>query len=236
VSCDLASDLALTDRELIAITGAGGKSTLLLHLARELAAGGKRVLVTTTTKMGPAQMAGLPAVCETVDHDRIERALDEHGLVGLVTGRDDRKVTGPPPQVLDELYRTAVVDYVLVEADGARGRSLKAPGEHEPVVPSTATLVVVLMGVDAVGGRVGEVAHRPQQAAALTGRTLDERLTIEDCVQVLTHSRGGLQGVPPAARVVVTLTKTETPEREAIAAGLTRSLLDHPRISRVIAR
>lgn len=232
----LADALALGERELVAITGAGGKSTLLLALARQLAEEGKRVLVTTTTKMGPAQVADLPYICEKADRDTVDRALESYGLCALITGRDDRKVTGPAPDVIDGLYRTTAVDFLLVEADGARGRSLKAPAAHEPVIPATATLVVVLMGVDAVGGHIADVAHRPQQAALLTKKAIDERITIDDCVAVLTHPQGGLQGVPAAARVVIALTKTEAPGGAATAERLARSLVSHPRISQVVVR
>jgi molybdenum cofactor cytidylyltransferase len=236
VSHGPAGALALGERELVAITGAGGKSTLMLALARQLAEDGKRVLVTTTTKMGPAQVADLPCICEEADRDMINPALDSYGLCALITGRDDRKVTGPAPEVIDDLYRTTAVDYLLVEADGARGRSLKAPASHEPMIPATATMAVVLMGVDAVGGHIADVAHRPQQAAVLTGKRIDERLTIDDCVAVLTHPQGGLQGVPIAARVVIALTKADTPERAATAERLARSLDTHPRISQVVVR
>lgn len=236
MSQSLAGALALGERELVAITGAGGKSTFMLALARQLAEDGKRVLVTTTTKMGPAQVADLPYVCEKADPDMIDRALESYGLCALITGRDDRKVTGPAPDVIDGLYLTTAVDYLLVEADGARGRSLKAPAAHEPMIPATATLVVVLMGVDAVGGHIADVAHRPPQAALLTGKGIDERLTIDDCVTVLTHPQGGLQGVPAAARVVMALTKTDTREGAETAERLARSLVSHPRISQVVVR
>jgi molybdenum cofactor cytidylyltransferase len=227
---------SLADRELVAVTGAGGKSTLILALAHELADEGKRVLVTTTTKMGPAQVAGFPAVCETADRETIDNALAAHTLVALITDRDDRKVTGPSPRIIDKLFETTMVDYLLVEADGARGRSLKAPAAHEPVVPPSATLVVVVMGVDAVGARISVAAHRPSQAAALTGRRIDERLTVEDCVTVLTHPRGGLQGIPPTARVVVALTKVSNPEHATTASRLRESLTAHQRISEVVVR
>jgi molybdenum cofactor cytidylyltransferase len=231
-----AGRLSLADRELIAVTGAGGKSTLILALARQLADEGKRVLVTTTTKMGPAQVAGFPAVCRTADRETIDNAVAAHGLVALITDRDDRKVTGPSARIIDKLFEATAVDYLLVEADGARGRSLKAPAAHEPVVPRSATLVIVVMGIDAVGARISDAAHRPPQAAALTGRRIDERLTVDDCVTVLTHPRGGLQGIPPTARVVVALTKVTNPEQAATAARLRESLMAHERISEVLIR
>lgn len=230
----VARRLGLGTRELVAFTGAGGKSTLMLRLGDELAGSGRRVLITTTTKMGRDQIEELPAVCRSHEPSAVRAATASHLLVGLVTGGDDHKATGPPPGVVDELFASVPVDYLLVEADGARGLSLKAPGFHEPVIPAKTTTVVVLMGVDAVGGRIVDVAHRPAQAAALTGLGIGDRLGVEHCVAVLTHEHGGLQGVPEKARVVVALTKTGTPDTDDVAARLADLLRPHRRISRVV--
>ena len=43
--------LELKDKEIIAVYGAGGKTTLLCRLARELARRQHKVLLTTTTKI-----------------------------------------------------------------------------------------------------------------------------------------------------------------------------------------
>ena len=230
----VASLLGLGARELVAFTGAGGKSTLMMRLGYELANAGRRVLVTTTTKMGIEQFDGLPAVCRSHEPSSVRAATAAHFLVGLVTGGDLHKATGPAPEVVDGLFAAVPVDYLLVEADGAHGLSLKAPGSHEPVIPGATSTVAILMGVDAVGGRIVDVAHRPAQAAALTGLGIGDRLTFEDCVTVLTHEHGGLQGVPQNARVVVALTKTGTLSADRAAAQIVDRLQDHRRISRVV--
>ena len=234
VTDSVARLLGLGERELVAFTGAGGKSTLMLRLGEELANSGKRVVVTTTTKMGRDQVEGLPAVCRSDEITAVTAALDSTFLVALATGGDDHKATGPSPGVIDVLFGSVPVDYLLVEADGARGLSLKAPGPHEPVIPTKTTTVVVLLGVDAVGGRIADVAHRPKQAAALTGLGTGDRLEVRHCVTILTHEDGGLKGVPPGARVVVALTKTATPRMEHVATQIAQQLGSHRRISRVV--
>jgi probable selenium-dependent hydroxylase accessory protein YqeC len=226
--------LGLEERELVAFIGAGGKSTLMLRLGDELARSGKHVLVTTTTKMGRDQFEGFPAVCTSEDLPTVKAALASHKLVALTTGGDEHKATGPLPEVVDALFEAGPVDYLLVEADGAHGLSLKAPGAHEPVIPAKTTTVVVLMGVDAVGGRIADVAHRAERAAALTGLGVDDRLEVHHCVMVLTHHKGGLKGIPPDARVVVALTKTGTAAADHAAAEVARQLGAHGRISRVV--
>jgi probable selenium-dependent hydroxylase accessory protein YqeC len=106
---------------------------------------------------------------------------------------------------------------VLVEADGSRGLPFKAPADHEPVIPSSATLVVVVVGIDALGRPIGETAHRAERVLALTGRSVDDPVTPEDIVAVVAHPDGGRKNVPYGARLALALTKVEPHHSELTA-------------------
>ena len=110
-----------------AVIGGGGKTTLLRTLGEELA-GQHPVLLCTTTKILP--FSDLPCARTAAELDELRRA---HQL--LCAGTDvpgTGKLTAPetPMAVLAEQF-----DYILVEADGAARRPLKA---HAPAsaVPS----------------------------------------------------------------------------------------------------
>ena len=98
----------------MALVGGGGKSTLLFGLGEEFAAAGKRVILTTTTKMGRDQVLSIPTVCWSADTDCAIAALDETGPVMLLTYGDDHKVTGPAPEVVDRLFTESNADYIVV--------------------------------------------------------------------------------------------------------------------------
>jgi molybdenum cofactor cytidylyltransferase len=213
--------LGLGDRELIAIVGAGGKSTVLFGLGTELAARGSRVVLTTTTKMGRTQVTD-PA-CWSDDPKAIDVAFQEGRPLFVAMNPIPGKVTGPSPGAVDRLFAESTAAYVIVEADGARSMSVKAPAEHEPVIPSRSTLVIVVAGIDAVGRSVREVAHRPDRIAALTGLGPDSILTVADLAAILLHTHGGLKGIPDSARVAMAITKM-TPETERAATELERLL------------
>ena len=225
--------LGLGDRELVALVGGGGKSTLLFALGTELAGEGKRVILTTTTKMGRTQATMAPTICWSSDIDCVVDALDQPGPVMLLDEGAGHKVTGPPPDVVDRVFAESGADYIIVEADGSRGRPLKAPADHEPVVPPATTTVVILIGVDAVGKPLADVAHRIEQAIAFTGLLPHHVLTAADCAHILTHPNGILRACPDTARVVVAITKVGPAER-GTATALRHRLSIHPRISDVV--
>lgn len=223
--------LGLGDRELVALVGGGGKSTLLFRLGDELAAAGKRVVLTTTTKMGRYQISDLDNVCWSSDTQCAEAALSKPGPVMLLTDGDDHKVTGPPPEVVDQLYASSTADYIVVEADGSHGRPLKAPAAHEPVVPRAATTVVIMVGIDAVGQRVDRAVHRVEVAYRFAGLDKGHLLTTEDCSEILSHPDGALRVCPRTSRVIVAVTKASSETDRASAAAIARQLENHPRIA-----
>ncbi len=230
--------------ELVAIVGGGGKTNLMFALAQTL---GKGSVITTTTRIFTAQMKLAPAVCqldiksEREEHGVMLRPLSQlndllaqHGhclIVGQVTGE---KASGVPPDFPARLLAKPAVQAVIVEADGSRMRPCKVPAAHEPVIPDETSIVIPVAGIDAVGGRLDEVAHRPELASALTGLKLTDEVTEEALGKILRHPQGGLKGVPDSARVVVFLNKVESQSELVIARKVAKIVLNEKRIQQVV--
>ena len=124
--------LDMARHRMVALVGAGGKTSTLYALARQAADSGRTVVVTTTTHI--LRHPGLPLVEEPTP-ERLRAALAQHGVVtvGTVFRGDKLSGAGTP----EELRRAA--DVVLVEADGAKRLPLKAPAEYEPAIPLAPT-------------------------------------------------------------------------------------------------
>jgi len=227
----LADQIGIGERELISIVGAGGKSTILFTLGRELAPPSHRIILTTTTMMAADQVT--EPTSWTDDSIEVERMLDPGIPLLVVTGEVPGKATGPTPDAVDRLFLDTAVDFVIVEADGARSMSIKAPADHEPVIPRLSTTVIVVAAIDAIGRSISEVAHRPDLVADIIGVHIDDPLTIDGAATVLLSERGGLKNITDTARVVIALTKV-TPDTEASADELAAMLAEHRRIDRVV--
>jgi molybdenum cofactor cytidylyltransferase len=214
--------------DVVALVGAGGKTTALFRLARELAEAGQRVILTTTTHLALEQsmLAPIHLVWQENGAVQVVAALRKHGRA-LITGPADPalgKWAGVSPAAVADLRGLA--DFVLVEADGARRLSFKAPADHEPAIPNCATQVVVVVGLDVLGQPLDAAhVHRPERAAALAGVALGEMVTVEIIARVLLHPLGGRKNAPAGARLVALLNKVETAERLAQARQLAELLL-----------
>jgi molybdenum cofactor cytidylyltransferase len=110
----------------------------------------------------------------------------------------------------------------------------KAPADHEPVIPPDANLVSPAAGIDAVGGRLVDVAHRPERVAELTGLGLNEAITAPALATLLSHPAAGLKNVPAGARVNPLINKVETPSQLVAARQVARQVLSQEQVDRVI--
>lgn len=171
------SPLLNIGRGVTALIGGGGKTTLLYTLSEELRGKGRVLLCTSTHIRVPEQY---PPV--TGGADALREALEEHGVACVGTPTEGGKLTAPTVP-FEEL--AALADYVLVEADGAKGLPLKAHAAHEPVIPSNAQRVVLVVGADGFGKPIAEACHRPALYAEHAGVSVDDIVTPELVVRAI---------------------------------------------------
>ena len=195
-----------------ALVGGGGKTTLMLRLAGELAGRGKRVIVATTTHIWPPEH--MPVLLDPSERE-VREALDADSPIAVGTLAPDGKLS---PWNISPEQLCSLADYVLMEADGSKRLPLKAPAAHEPVIPACAGLVLAVAGLDGVGAPMQETVFRPELYGLLLGETdLSRAVTTEDVGRVLTHPEGQRKGVPKGARFAVVLNKADDQARRAMA-------------------
>jgi molybdenum cofactor cytidylyltransferase len=235
----LAEALGLRGDDVVALVGGGGKTTTMFRLARETVAGGGRAITTTTTRIFAAQIALSPAHLAAAEATRegVEAALAAHGQV-LVIGPAD-PATGKADGVSLDLFRRlrswAPGACILNEADGSRMRPFKAPAEHEPVIPVSTTLVVLVVGADVLGKPLdADHVHRPERVGALGGTPLGALVTPALVARVLSHPEGGRKDVPAGARVIALINKVDSLPDRAPARQTAEHLLREPTIEAVV--
>jgi len=230
--------LGIERAEVVSLVGAGGKTTTMFRLADELASDGWKVITTTTTMIWRDERCG-PTILESDAGRLLEKvspALREQSRITVASGFDEAqgKLIGIEPSVLNALIALREVDAVIVEADGAKGRSLKAPADYEPVVPLSTSFLVPMAAIDAVGRPLDErTVHRAEIVARLSGSPLGQTISPELMSTVLLHPQGGLKNAPETARIVPLINKVSASNIDAArrVAGL---LLDETRVARVV--
>ena len=114
---------------------------------------------------------------------------------------------------------------------------MKAPRENEPVIPTSTTLIVALLGVDGLEMKLSEEnVFQPERVSKITGIPMGERLTDEAMAILVTHPEGIFKGTPSSSRVVAFLNKVDIPNGVAKAKSVAHKILDkkHKQIGRIV--
>lgn len=207
----LVKALAVLEGETIAFVGAGGKTSAMFALAKEL---DQRVVLTTTTHLG-AWQAALADEHVVVEHvEDVQSLTFTDNKIVLVTGPtgNDERLEAPDDVLLQALKslckRTQIT--MLIEADGAKLRNLKAPAAYEPVVPAWVEKVVVVAGLGGLGKPLNaDSVHRPEFFSTISKRPIGEPISVHDLVTVLGSEKGGLQGIPEDSQRYLFLNQAE---------------------------
>jgi probable selenium-dependent hydroxylase accessory protein YqeC len=239
---DLIEAFGLREREVISLTGAGGKTTLMFRLAKELSLAGKKVVTTTTTKiLEPVSGETLSLFIHGDEKELeqfVQKHLDEYGQITIAREKlESGKLKGVSSGLVNALWSSREIDYIIVEADGAAGRPVKAPREREPVIPSSATTVIAILGVDGVGAEITEDnVFQSERVSKLTGIPIGEKITEEAMAVLMTHPQGIFKGAPSSSRVISFLNKVDILNGIAKAKGMAQKIVQkkNPQIERII--
>ncbi len=202
--------LGSKESAVISLYGGGGKTAIASRLASEMASGGRRVLITTTTK------SYLPAAVPLflTDDPQYFSALKNHFRNNSLAFLGKRvlkngKIEGISTDVVEYLRNQLQVT-VLVEADGSRGLPIKGYASHEPVLPPCSDFLAAIIGADAIGSRISEDnVHRPREFSTATetgqGSIITEKTAASAFVYML--DAGKLQA--PRAETMCVLNKAD---------------------------
>ncbi len=211
----------------IAFIGAGGKTTAMFELARQLP---HPVIVTTTTHLGKNQLEVADIHFEIDSPDQIESALQKLAGVNVFTGPslDPTRASALQSECFERLWQAAyrLSISILVEADGARGLPLKAPADHEPVVPDWIETTVVVAGLSAIGKPLSsEFVHRPEIYGEIGHIQINDTITNQTVASVLLSEYGGLKGIPAGSQRVALLNQADSEDLQSRGYSIAEQLL-----------
>jgi len=240
-SAPLCSAFRLDVCRRISFVGAGGKTSLMFAMAKELIATGHRVVTTTSTKIFKPNPDETPFLELTergngISQDRLERLLDRYDHITLGDRlQSDGKVSGLSRAELAQLFDCIGDIHVLVEADGASRKPLKAPRTQEPVIPDGTDLVVGVMGLEALNQPFTEKrVFSMDEFQFVTGLPFGSLITPEALTRLAVHPQGLFKGAPLGSCRVPFLNKCDLLKDKTVASNVARSMLESGEFLRVV--
>jgi probable selenium-dependent hydroxylase accessory protein YqeC len=178
----------LNKKELITIVGAGGKTSIMFKIAEKLAKIEKKVLITTTTKIFKPNKKNVKVYLGEAEN---LKCFNDDVVVAGSKIIEKSKIKGYSNSDIDNIFSKQIFDYILVEGDGARRKSIKAPRENEPIVPSNTNILIGIIGMDSYGKNINEDnVFGLNEFLRITGKQKHEQIDINDIIELITNSEG----------------------------------------------
>jgi len=241
MTSSLINSLCSTPKGVISIIGAGGKTSLMFCLAKEISKTGGKVLTTTTTKIFfPDKTISPETVIASSAPDLIEKSkaglkLYSHFSAGRHHDLSSGKLEGFSPETLDALWQAGLFDWLMVEADGSRQKPLKATDVHEPVISSSTTCLVLVTGLDSLGLPLDDDhVHRASIFSKNTGLGLGQIVDEPAIAASIALEFKKASGFCKALDYILVLNKADTPAGIESGLYLADLLKSNDTITRII--
>ena len=215
--------LSLNNMEnpVIAVVGAGGKTRIVMTLSEEYKQQNRKAIITTSTHM---QKPTNNEVITYFSPQRLKEKLESDTIAWVACDSEDGKISSPTAEMLSLIYSLGVP--VIMEADGAKRLPCKAPAQKEPVIPKEADLVVGVLGMDAIGGRIDQVCHRPNQVANLLCVETSHIVTWQDLVEIAVSENGLRKNVADSMEYYIVFNKMNETIQKKEAFQMTNALYE----------
>ena len=238
---ELHTALNLDKKGMVSIIGAGGKTSLMFRLAAELISLDHTVLTTTTTKIFVPDKTQSPVLvtADTLDalKDLARDGLDRyaHLTIGCGIIPEQNKLIGIPAGWAKDIQQDLGVDWLIIEADGARRKPLKASADHEPVVPAQSDHIIGVTGLDAVGKPLSDDhVHRSLIFSSRTGLALGEPITEKAVAKILGIEIQRLKSDHADTLFTAFLNKADDPETLDKGKQVAQYLMAQPLFNQVL--
>lgn len=184
----LLDDIGLTPGEAAFITGTGGKTTLLWHLAALASRRGKVIAGVTAKMLPPEEQSYDTLILDPAGYDPKHHA--ENRVQLLASGMNGAgKLLGLSEEQVRRL--TYPDTYFILEADGSRGRKLKMWYDHEPPVYPVEGLTLGILPITALHETMTEDSvYNPEAFHQATGLNEGEQVTREALLEMALNPNG----------------------------------------------
>jgi probable selenium-dependent hydroxylase accessory protein YqeC len=228
-------DLLEAREGVVCAVGAGGKKSLLKHLATSHPG---RVAITATvfTTFFQEHIGFAVAIEEDAALQSAVARLDPALSVAYACpGDKPGRRAGASPATVECIHRAGGFVATYVKADGARMRLVKAPADDEPALPACCTTVVPVLSALALGEPLGpRVAHRVERIEQVAGLRESETIAPVHLGRLLASPQGLMKSTE-GRRVVPVINMVDDAAREAGAREAAEVALRLcPRLDRVV--
>ena len=203
---------------LVCFVGAGGKKTTMYRLA-DMHPGRVGITATAHIPFFPKTLKVAKVIAPEGDIlPRVLSELSHQDKVAFAQPSEKHgRFAGLEPSLVGRIQVEAGFDVVLIKADGARSRWIKAPNDIEPQIPPATRIVIPVVSARAIGEKLSEkIAHRLDRIESICGVSDGQPITPLHVARLLADEEGALRSVGSAS-VIPLINMVDDEQRNKLA-------------------
>ena len=210
---------------IISCVGAGGKKTTMFRIA-EAHTGRVGVTATAHIEFFPKSLKATNYIADENElFDAIRNDKDSKVIAFAKPSERFGRRAGVSLESIKKFKDDGNFDVLVIKADGARGRFIKAPAEHEPAIASCTNTVIPILSAKVMGLPLSdEIAHRVEQISKITGLKEGDKIKEIDIAKILSSEDGSLKNTN-SAKVIPLINMVDDSELEKMAREAAKEAL-----------
>ncbi|WP_297432448.1 selenium cofactor biosynthesis protein YqeC [uncultured Cetobacterium sp.] len=137
----------ITKGDIVSITGAGGKTSLMFYLANKLKKKGTVLIATTTKIFKPENTENNSFIF--IYPEEIDSISPQDNFIHIFCPKiENNKIDSVTFKDLDKLK--TYFDFILIEADGSANKALKGWKNNEPIIYPDSTKTIAIVDITAL--------------------------------------------------------------------------------------
>ena len=181
--------IGIESGNVVSIVGAGGKTTLMYYLGKELKENGK-VLMSTTTKILPPKKdeADFLAIGKE-EYSNIKNKQDLGSYVYSYGKNNEGKLLGIKEEEISLIKED--FNYIILEADGSKCKPLKGWSDTEPVIYNDTDITIGVLNIKVLEKEItDDLVHRLEEFKKLITGIEEDTITNKHLIRIIFNEKG----------------------------------------------
>ncbi len=202
---------------IISCVGAGGKKTTMFRLA-EAHVGRVGITATVHIEFFPESLQVTNYIADESElFEAIKNDKDSKAIAFAKPSERFGRRAGVSLESIQQFKTIGNFDLLVIKADGARGRFIKAPAEHEPAIAPCTDVVISILSAKVIGLPLSdEIAHRVEKISKVSGLKEGDKIKAIHIARLLASANGSLKNTGNA-KVIPLINMVDNSELEKIA-------------------
>jgi len=210
---------------IVSCVGAGGKKTTMFRLA-EAHTGRVGITATTHIEFFPKTLNATNYIADESElFDAIKNDQTSKRIAFAKPSERFGRRAGLSLESIQKFRDIGNFDLLVIKADGARGRFIKAPAEHEPAIAPCSDVVISILSAKVIGMPLSEeIAHRVEQICKVSNLKEGDEIKPVHIARILASDNGSLK-YTGSAKIIPLINMVDDSDLEKVAREAAKEAL-----------